>query len=137
MQYKIETQLSVQLANSPGAIAELSELLTRNNISMSAISFGDGPDNGRFRFTTRDAHAARERLTANGFALTAEEVISIRLQDSKGRLAHIARLLSSVGVNIDYMYATIDHEGSDSKLVLHVSNIPLAKHLLNETSDAA
>lgn len=137
MKYEVKTQLSVFIENTPGKIAQLSDILAMHDVNLDAISINDGPSEGRFRFTTSDPVTAKRSLEANGFRVAIDEVLTIRLQDSKGRLAYIAKALSDVQINIDYMYASVDEEGAGSRLILKVSNIHLAARVLEELRVAA
>ena len=137
MKYEIKTQLSVEIENTPGKIAELSDILTMHDVSLSALSIQDGPANGRFRFTVCDPVAAKRSLEKNGFRVFTEEVLAIRTKDSKGRLALLTKALSQAGINIDYMYASVDEEGAGSRMILKVSNIHLAAHVIDEIKIAA
>ena len=137
MKYRIEHQLSVRLQNTPGQLAEVSALLAQQDVSLSAITLNHSETDGVFRFTTCDPSAAASALEAAGYAVAVEDVLSIRLQDSKGKLASLARALSDSGINVDYMYASVDHEGANSRMILKVSNIPLAIRVIDEVKAAA
>ena len=137
MQYRTDTQLSVTIENAPGKIAELSNLLANENISLSAITINEGPEKGVFRFTANDPQAAQACLEANGYSVGCEQVLSISLKDSKGRLAALTRTLSNSGINIDYMYASVDHAGCCCRMIIKVSNIPLALRVIEELQTAA
>ncbi len=133
MKFEIETQLSVTLKDELGQIANISEELSNAGFHIRSVSL----DSGVMRLTTCDPIGSTEFLLGKGYDTQQEQIISIRLQDSKGRLAEITRLLASSGVNIDYVYATVDDEGASSRLILKVSNVPLASRILDEISKAA
>ncbi|MDQ8179903.1 hypothetical protein [Pelagicoccus sp. SDUM812005] len=137
MNYEIKTQLSISIENTPGAIAALSDTLALHDVSLNALTVSEGSDQGRFRFTACDPVAAKRSLEKAGHSVEIDEVLSIRTQDSKGKLAFLTRALSEAGINIDYMYASVDEEGSSSRLILKVSNIHLATHVLDEIQVAA
>ena len=137
MNYEVKTQLSVILEDAPGKVADLSDILAAHDVSLQALAINDGPGSGRFRFTTSEPVAAKRSLETAGYVVAVEEVLSIRMRDSKGRLAFLAKALSSAGINIDYMYASVDEEGGGSRLILKVSNIHLASRVLDEILVAA
>lgn len=137
MKYEIKKQLTVDLQDTPGSIAALSDILAQSDLSLSALAISDGAPQGRFRFTACDPVAAKRCLEANGYSVTIDEVLSIQLQDSKGRLASLTKALSAAGINIDYIYATVDEEGNGSRLILRVSSIRLAARVLDEIRIAA
>ena len=76
-------------------------------------------------------------LVEKGFEVKVESLLTIRLNDSRGRLAGITLALALAGINIDYVYASVDQTGSSTRLVLKVENIPLAIRILEEMEVAA
>lgn len=137
MQYQIETQLSVTLENALGKIADLSNLLASKGVSLSAITLNEGQTTGIFRFTASDSQLAKDALEASGYSVQCDQVLSISLKDSKGKLAELTQVLSNSGINIDYMYASVDQAGSGSRMIVKVSNIPLAARVIDEIRTAA
>ncbi|MBC2606560.1 ACT domain-containing protein [Pelagicoccus albus] len=135
--FEIKTQLSVNVENTPGAIATLSDKLAEHDISLNAITVNEGHSSGSFRFVANDHETARTALVEAGYSVQTDDVLSIRLQDSKGKLAFLTKAFSQSGINIDYMYASVDEEGGGSKLILKVSNIHLASQVLTAILDAA
>jgi len=137
MNFEVKTQLSVAIENTPGSIAELSDILAAHDVSLNALTISESKSEGKFRFTACDPVSAKRSLESKGYQIDVDEVLSIRLQDSKGRLAFLTRAFSDGGINIDYMYASVDEEGAGSRLVLKVSNIHLATRVLGEILVAA
>mgnify|MGYP002633420118 CR=1 FL=1 len=132
MKHKIEKQLSVTIANEPGQIARISELLSDSDIHINAVSIAENLEGGHFRFIANDPQAALSVLIENGLQVEVESVLTVRLSDSRGRLANITLALARAQINIDYVYASVDAEGSSTRLVLKVENIPLATRILEE-----
>ena len=137
MNFKIESQISIQLKNHPGKIAEVTEALSSRGVNIRAISVAEESEAGVMRFLPSNTETARASLEEFGFTFSTEEVLSIRLQDSSGKLAFITKALSQSGINIDYVYATVEDDGASSRLVIKVSNIPLASRILSEVANAA
>ncbi len=137
MNYEIKTQLTVAIENTPGTIAALTDTLANHEVSLNALTVTEINAQGRFRFTACDPVAAKRSLEAGGYTVEIDEVLSIRLKDSKGKLAFLTRAFSDGGVNIDYMYASVDEAGAGSRLILKVSNIHLATRILEEILVAA
>lgn len=137
MNYEIKSQISVVIENTPGSLAALSDTLAKHDVSLNAVSISEAGSNGKVRFTVCDPVAAKRSLERQGYVTSLEEVLSIRLQDSKGRLASLTKALSEGGINIDYMYASVEEEGANSRLILKVSNIHLAARVLDQLLIAA
>ncbi|MCH6255141.1 hypothetical protein MLD52_01180 [Puniceicoccaceae bacterium K14] len=128
MNFETETQISVSIENKLGQLAEISELLTENNIHIQAIStIGD-----EMRFICSKPDTALKVLKNLGYKTSQAEVFSIKLQDSQGRLSSIAQTLARSNINIDYVYATTTENKSSAKLILKVSNIPMARNILEQ-----
>lgn len=137
MNYEIKSQLTVVIENTPGSLAALSDTLAQHDISLNAVSINDSEVSGKVRFTVCNPEIAKRSLECRGYQTAIEDVLSIRLQDSKGRLAHLTKALFESGINIDYMYASVDQEGAGSRLILKVSNIHLAARVLEQLQVAA
>ena len=137
MKHTIEEQLSVPVENEPGQIARISELLSNSNIHINAVSIAEGMQGGYFRFLSDDAEDAISILESNGFSVERESVLTVRLNDSKGKLAKITLALAQAKINLDYVYASVDQTGSSTCLILKVENIPLATRILEEMANAA
>ena len=137
MKHTIEKQLSVTVENEPGQIARISELLAESDVHINAVSIAENLQGGHFRFIADDPKSASETLQSNGFEVETESVLTVRLNDSRGRLADITLALAQAGINIDYVYASVDQAGSSTRLVLKVENIPMATRILEELEAAA
>ncbi len=133
MEHQIETQLSVEIANEPGEMARVSDLLASSGIHINALSITESEDNGRF--IPDDSKRAIAALSDSGFEVTQERVLSVRLSDRKGRLAAITSAFAQAGININYVYASVDQAGASTRLVFSVINIPLATQVLREIKD--
>ena len=57
---KVE-QISIFLENKSGRLAEVTEILARNNINLRALSLADTADFGIFRLIVSDPAPARRR----------------------------------------------------------------------------
>ncbi len=132
MHRNIETQLSIEIANTPGEIARISDLLSSHGIIVSVMSIADEADRGFFRFISNDADEAESVLRTNGLIARRERVIAVKLNGSKGKLAPITNALARANINIDYFYASVDHGDSSMRLIMKVENVPLATRVLDE-----
>ena len=135
MYQNIEQQLSVEIANAPGEIARISDLLSSNGVNANAMSVTDGVNRGYFRFLTDKVEEAESVLKSNGLDVECERVISVKLDDQKGRVAKITSALAQANINIDYFYASVDESDSATRLIMKVENVVLATRVLDEISD--
>ncbi len=136
MYRSIEQQLSVEIVKSPGEIARISDLLSLNGITANAMSVTDGVNRGYLRFITNKWEEAESILRSNGLDVVCERVISVKLDDQKGRLAKITSTLAQANINIDYFYASVDRRDSAMRLIMKVENVVLATSVLDEIFEA-
>ena len=135
MYQNIEQQLSLEIANAPGEIARISDLLLSNGVNANAMSVAEGVYRGYFRFLTDQVEEAKSILISNGLDVECERVISVRLEDKKGQVAKITSALAQANINIDYFYASVDRNDSATRLIIKAENVVLATSVLDEISD--
>ena len=98
-------QLSIFLENKSGRLTEVSEILGRNDINMSAFSIADTADYGVLRVIVDKPELAVNALRENGFSVNLTDVICLIVPNQPGGLAKALRILSDNAVAIEYMYA--------------------------------
>lgn len=130
MKITLQHQLSIALENQPGRLALVSRLLADHDINIEALSVIDNVEQGMVRMLTSDATAARQLVEAGGFPLVEAEVLAIYTTDRLGRLAAISEALAAAGINIEYAYASVDHRGAQTLLVLKTSRPKKARDIL-------
>ena len=136
MKITLQHQLSIALENQPGRLALVSRLLADHCINIDALSVIDNVEQGMVRMLTSDPTAARRLVEAGGFPLVEAEVLAIYTTDRLGRLAAISEALAVAGINIEYAYATIDHHGAQTLLVLKTSRPKKAREILAALPEA-
>jgi hypothetical protein len=112
----IVEQISIFLENKSGRLAEVTELLGRNNINIRALSLADTADFGIFRLIVNDPERAVELLKENGFTVGRNEVIAVVLPDRPG-LAGILAMLRGKGINVEYMYAFVQRSEGNAVVI--------------------
>ena len=129
---KIRTQISVHMENRPGALAELTAILTDAGTNILGVSVPDSGEYGTVRILTDNVMAARDALHDAELAHTASDVLEVILPHETGALAKMTRLLDEEQVVIRYAYCTIS-EGMDSATcILQVDDIHKAEKILNK-----
>lgn len=98
-------QLSIFLENKTGRLTELTHLLGKAGINLSAFSMAESSDFGIMRVVLSDPQAAKKLLTANGFTVTLSDVVCLFVPNTPGMLSDALLTLSEHNVSIDYMYA--------------------------------
>ena len=136
MKITLQHQLSIALENQPGRLALVSRLLADHGINIEAISVIDNVEQGMVRMLTSDSAAARQHVETHGFPVVEAEVLAIYTTDRLGRLAAISEALAGAAINIEYAYASVDHHGAQTLLVLKTSRPKKAREILAALPEA-
>ena len=98
-------QVSVFLENRPGALLEMTRVLADSNIDMRAFSLAEASDFGIARIIVDDLYKTTMTLKDAGFIASVSSVPAVAIPDVPGGLSQVLTVLTSIGVNIEYMYA--------------------------------
>jgi len=103
--------LTIELEDSPGALAAMGEALGRAGVSIEGGGAWVVEGRGRAHFLFEDGDAARLALEAAGIrVVAAREVIALRLKQAvPGQLGQVTRRMADAGVNIEVLYSDHDH----------------------------
>lgn len=104
--------LTISLANRPGALADMGEALGDAGVSVEGGGAFVVNGEGVAHFLVTDGVKAKNALTARGIHVTAvREVVVQRLQQSvPGQLGKLSRRMASAGVNIEVLYSDHEHQ---------------------------
>ena len=104
--------LSIQLHNHPGAIAEMGEALAKAGVSVEGGGAWVVDGVGIAHFLFEDGTAARRALEAAGIKVVGEkDVLVQRLkQDVPGQLGLLTGRMAEAGVNIEVLYSDHDNQ---------------------------
>ena len=116
-------QISIFMENTTGRLADVTALLAQSGINLRAISIADTADFGILRMVADRPDAAVALLKASGFAARETDVIAVEVPDQPGALATIMALFRDEGVNIEYLYASLEHSADKAVIVLKVDNV--------------
>lgn len=120
-------ELVVEIANEPGALATISELLGARGINID----GFGLWVATAHLVVSDVDAAAELLRAEGFHVEVVDVLRLVMPDEPGNLSEIARALGEAGINIDYSYTVSTQTPGAAAFVLAVANTDQAERILD------
>ena len=99
-------QLTVCLANEPGAIAGLCRCLADAKVNIRAITVVESTEAGVVRLVPDDARAATKALEGAGMEVIATTVRLIELPNKVGALAEAAERMAKRGMNVDFLYGS-------------------------------
>ncbi|WP_039764405.1 MULTISPECIES: ACT domain-containing protein [unclassified Caldicellulosiruptor] len=127
-------QISVFLENKSGRLAEVTSILGKNNIDISALSIADTTDFGILRLIVNKPDLALQVLKENGFTVSATDVIAIAVEDKPGGLAKVLEILYKNDIGIEYMYAFVGKITDEALVILKVENGDYAVNVLKENN---
>ncbi len=122
----IVRQLNVALENRPGALAQLCSELAKRAVNILAIEARDTKPLGSVRLVVNQVDAAKGVCDALGLRCVEEQAIAVKIGDRPGSLGRITRKLAEKGINVDYLYATVDKGTKRALVVLGVSDVEAA-----------
>jgi hypothetical protein len=128
---KVE-QISVFLENKAGRLAEVTRTLGDAGINIRALSLADTTDFGILRLIVDDYQRAREVLKDKGFTVGKTEVVAVEVPDRPGGLALVLQVLAQAGINVEYMYAFVQHSGKNAVIIFRFDNLEEAIKLLQK-----
>ncbi|MCL6622599.1 MAG: ACT domain-containing protein [Syntrophobacterales bacterium] len=128
---KVE-QISVFLENKAGRLAEVTRVLGEAGVNIRALSLADTTDFGILRLIVDNYVLARDVLKAKGFTVGKTEVVAIEVPDRPGGLASVLDILAKAGINVEYMYAFVQHSGKNAVIIFRFDNLDEAIALLQQ-----
>lgn len=121
-------QLSVFLQNELGRLEEVTDILYKNNINISALSIAETAEYGILRMIVNEIGKAADALKKEDFNVKISDVICVESPDVPGELHKNLQILSGNGINLSYMYGYSN--GGTARLIMKVSDPEKAIRLL-------
>jgi len=125
-------QISVFLENKAGRLAEVTRVLGEAGVNIRALSLADTTDFGILRLIVDKYEVAREVLKSKGFTVGKTEVVAIEVPDRPGGLASVLAILAQAGINVEYMYAFVQHSGKNAVIIFRFDNLEDAISILQK-----
>jgi hypothetical protein len=98
-------QLSILLPNRVGLLAEVSSLIAKAKVNLSAICAYESGDKAEFLLIAESTAKAKAALAPLGVEVKEEDVVCVEMPNKPGELAKVAGRLADAGVNINYSWA--------------------------------
>ncbi len=115
-------QISVFVENKFGRMAEIIDVLAKNNIDISALSLADTSEFGVLRLIVDKPELAVDVLKEEGVIVKLSDVLAIAIDDAPGGLAKALNVLTEADVVIEYMYAFIGKADGKAMTVIRVDD---------------
>ncbi len=124
----VAKQLSIFLENKSGRLTEVTEVLGRAEVNLSAMSIADNSDFGILRCIVSDPELGYKVLKENNFAVKMTDVIGFTCPNTPGSLSIVLKCLSDAGVFIEYMYSFSN--GDSANVIIRPSDLKLCDQIL-------
>lgn len=115
-------QISIFIENKPEALAELTEVLAKNEINLRALSLADSSDFGIARIIVDNAEVTEKVLADAGFIVKVTPVIGVEISDKAGSLNHILTILAKAGRNLEYMYGFTGKKSNQAYMIIRCTD---------------
>ena len=115
----IRTELSLRLANTPGALGGVCRLLSNERVNVLAMSLETG---GQLRLVVDNHVHGAAVLREHHHQVTERDVIVTSVPNAPGALAPALKFVSDAGVNVEYAYGGGAEGSVTATIVLGVEN---------------
>jgi len=125
-------QISVFMENRPGRLAEITKVLSDNNIDMRAINIADTTDFGILRMVVDNPAKAEEVLRANNMTASVTDVFAVSIDDTVGAFSKVIALLKDEEISIEYIYSFIGEKSSKAVIVVKTNDCERSVQVLEK-----
>ena len=125
-------QISIFVENKPGRLAEITEIIAKNDVNIRALSVADTTHFGILRIIVDDPEMVQRVLKEAGLTVSITSVITAAIKDRPGGLAEVLKLFAAHDIQIEYMYAFIAKSENEAYVVMRIENEDEAVKLLKE-----
>jgi hypothetical protein len=127
---QIAQQLSIFLANKPGTLAEVCEVLSEDGINIFGMTISDTTDHAVVRMVVSNPDKALFLLEERGVLVVENSVLLTENVNKPGAFGKIAGKLAKGKINIEYAYLATSPGSKRGLAVLRVSDTKKAMKLL-------
>lgn len=125
-------QISVFLENKAGQLADITGILSENQVNMRAINIAETADYGVLRLIVDDASKASSILLKQGFILTMTPVVGVSVSDAPGGLSKVLSVISLAGIDVEYMYSVFGQKDGRACMIFRVADTEKLAVILQE-----
>jgi hypothetical protein len=125
-------QISIFVENKPGRIERVTEILTKADVNIRAITVMGTYEYGVMKLLVDKPDIAYEALSSQGISAYKREIIAILMDDRPGGLHRVAKVLGRRKINIEDAYGFVVEDKKRAILVVDVEKIGEAEKVLKE-----
>ena len=123
-------QLTVFIQNKKGTVVSVTDILSKSNINIRALSIAETQDFGILRLIVNDEKAAEAVLKQNGYLIKVIDVVGVKIGDEPGKLTAALEVLDRADINVEYLYAFMARTEKHAYVVLRVEDNAVAENAL-------
>lgn len=123
-------QLTVFVQNQKGTVVAVTDILSKNNVNLRALSIAETQDFGILRLIVNDENTAEKVLTENGYLIKVIDVVGVKISDEPGKLTEALDVLDKANINVEYLYAFMARTEKHAYVVLRVEDNTVAETVL-------
>ena len=123
-------QLTVFVPNRKGTIVKVTDVLSKNDINIRALSIAETEDFGILRLIVNDEKTAQTVLEKEGYLIKLVDVAGVKISDEPGKLTSALDVLDKADINVEYLYAFMTRTEKYAYVVLRVENNEAAESAL-------
>ena len=123
-------QLTVFVQNKKGTVVSVTDILSKNNVNLRALSIAETQDFGILRLIVDDVATAKAVLEENGYLIKVIDVVGVKIGDAPGKLTAALDVLDKNGINVEYLYAFMARTEKHAYVVLRVEDNAVAEAAL-------
>ena len=123
-------QLTVFIQNKKGTVVSVTDILSKNNINIRALSIAETQEFGILRLIVNDEEKAEKVLAENGYLIKAIDVVGVKISDEPGKLTAALDVLDRANINVEYLYAFMTRTEKHAYVVVRVEDNEMAESVL-------
>ena len=123
-------QLTVFVQNKKGTVVSVTDILSKNNVNLRALSIAETQDFGILRLIVNDENTAETVLAEQGYVIKVIDVVGVKIGDEPGKLTEALSVLDKADINVEYMYAFMARTEKHAYVVLRVEDNAVAEAAL-------
>ena len=125
-------QLTVFVENKQGALVDITEILSKNEINLRALSIAETQEFGLLRVIVNDVEKTENILKEEGYIIKTTDVVGVKIGDAPGKLSAALKVLDENKINMEYLYAFMARTEKHAYVVIRVEDNALAEKALTD-----
>ena len=125
-------QLTVFVENKHGTLVTVTDILSKHNINLRALSIAETQDFGILRLIVNDEKTAEKVLAEEGYLIKITDVVGVKIGDAPGKLSEALHVIADNNINIEYLYAFMARTEKHAYVVIRVEDNEAAEKALED-----